>query len=189
MNKLRNRILFFGWVTLLIFPIPGFLLRYFFTETSFFSFFELEKFKFIDLAYGLELGFVYGVLGYFLMQAPVFEKIPNRIERLVSEMNLKWYDGLFLSFCAAVGEEYLFRAGMQFFTGPFIGAIFFVALHGYLNPRNWRFSLYGLIVLPFIFLIAYGYEMFSIWFCIGAHFAYDAVLFRFMYEEQRDSKG
>jgi membrane protease YdiL (CAAX protease family) len=186
MNKLRKQVLIFGWLTLLIFPIPGFLMRYWLTDTHFLGFFEWQNLTIISVGFGLQLGFVYGILGYFLMQAPIFEKLPTRIERLIGEMKLKWYDGIFLSICAGFGEEFLFRAGLQFLTGPIIGAIIFVALHGYLNPWNWRFSLYGLIVLPFILLIAYGYEMFGIWFCVAAHFAYDAVLFRFMYEEEKN---
>ena len=67
-------------------------------------------------------------------------------------------------------------------------SILFVALHGYLNPWNWRFSIYGIIVLPFIFLISLGFEMFGLWFAVAAHFAYDAVLFTFIIREQK-SKG
>ena len=98
-------------------------------------------------------------------------------------MNLKVRHGLFLSFCAAVGEELLFRAGLQSFLGPFLCSIVFVALHGYLNPFNLRFSVYGLIVLPFILLISYGMEPFGLLFCIAAHFSYDAILFTFMIKE------
>lgn len=98
-------------------------------------------------------------------------------------MELKVHHGIFLSFCAAVGEELLFRAGIQPLFGPFITAILFVGLHGYLNPFNIRFSVYGLIVLPFILLISYGLAPFGLLFCIGAHFSYDAILFTFMIKE------
>ena len=111
------------------------------------------------------------------MNAPVFDKLPVRVETMVRNMKLSVWDCVFLSICAGVGEELLFRSGMQFYLGPLITSVIFVAVHGYLNPFNWRMSLYGLIVLPFILMISYGYEEFGLWFSIGAHFSYDLVLF------------
>ena len=59
-----------------------------------------------------------------------------------------------------------------------------MAIHGYLNPWNWKFSLYGLLILPFVLLLSYGYELFGLWFAIMAHFAYDAVLFTQLVSEK-----
>jgi len=186
---LRKKILFFGWITLFVFPIVGFLLRYIIDDVTFFQFLELENWKILPIGLGLELGFVYGFLAYLFMQAPFFDSVPMKIDKLVGEMNLKFHHGIFLSICAGVGEEFLFRAGMQPYLGWLFTSIFFVALHGYLNPWNWRFSIYGLIILPFIFLIALGFEQFGIWFAIAAHFAYDAVLFTFMIKETSGEKS
>jgi len=185
---MRKRVLLFGWVTLLLFPIVGFLLRYF-TNTNWRHFFELEKISVIPLGYGFELGIAYGFLALLLMQAPIFETLPNRLDKMVAAMELKWCHGLFLSICAGVGEELLFRSGIQPFLGWALTSIGFVALHGYLNPRNWRFSLYGLIILPFIFLISRGFIVFGIWFCIAAHVAYDAVLFYALIDENKSERN
>ena len=122
------------------------------------------------------------------MKAPFFDKIPLKINKLVKNMKLSVADGLFLSACAGIGEEFLFRQGIQSFTGVLLTSVFFVALHGYLNPFNLRFSVYGLIVLPFIILISYGLEPFGIWFCIAAHFTYDAILFTMMIKEDSSSE-
>jgi len=166
-----------GLITLLVFPIPTFLDYYFFREQSMISIFEFEHIQLIPIGLGLSLGIVYAGLALFLMQASVFEKLPNRIEQLVRNMNLSIFDCIFLSICASVGEELLFRSGVQFYLGPLITSIVFVAIHGYLNPWNWRMSLYGLIVLPFILLISYRLSSYGLWFCITAHFSYDLVLF------------
>jgi len=56
------------------------------------------------------------------------------------------------------------------------------------ESMNWRFSLYGLIILPFIVLLSYGFEFFGLWFAIAAHFAYDAVLFTAIVMENRAKK-
>ena len=175
--------LIYGWITLLLFPIPGFLLQFFINDATFSDFLNIKSYSILHLFLGLELGVVYGFISYLFVKSPFFEKLPNRIDDLVKAMNLKIRHGLFLSFCAAVGEELLFRAGLQSFLGPFLCSIVFVALHGYLNPFNLRFSVYGLIVLPFILLISYGMEPFGLLFCIAAHFSYDAILFTFMIKE------
>ena len=98
------------------------------------------------------------------------------MDEIIRSMNLTYLDALFISFCAGFGEEILFRVGIQQYLGVVITSVFFVAIHGYLNPFNWRFSMYGLIVLPFILLLSYGYGYFGLWFAISAHFSYDAVL-------------
>lgn len=118
------------------------------------------------------------------MRAKVFKSLPVRVESMVRDMKLTFWDCVFLSICAGVGEELLFRSGVQFYLGPIITSVVFVAIHGYLNPFNWRMSLYGLIVLPFIFLISYGFMEFGLWFAIAAHFSYDLVLFLSMSNEE-----
>jgi membrane protease YdiL (CAAX protease family) len=91
-------------------------------------------------------------------------------------MKLNYFDGFFLSVCAGVGEELLFRSGMQYYAGIWITSLFFVAIHGYFSIKKPLMSLYGLVVLPFILLISIGFNHFGLWFSIAAHFAYDMVL-------------
>jgi membrane protease YdiL (CAAX protease family) len=184
--KIRNKMLFFGCVTLLVFPIPAFLFRHYYESVAFYDFIQIENIKLIPISYGLEFGFVYAMLCYLLMRSPFFDSVPTKIDQLIGQMNLKVWHGLFLSLCAGVGEELLFRAGIQVYLGWIITSVLFVALHGYLNPWNWRFSMYGMIVLPFIFLISFGYIYFGLWFAIAAHFSYDAVLFTIMINEQKN---
>tara|TARA_B110000046_G_scaffold122729_1_gene129313 strand:- start:166 stop:711 length:546 start_codon:yes stop_codon:yes gene_type:complete len=180
---MKKQMRLLGWVTLLLFPIPGYLMQYFFNDLTWIEFLDLERYSIISLVYGLELGIVYAFIAYFFMSAPFFEKLPNRIDTAIRKMNFSFQDGIFLSLCAGIGEELLFRAGIQSFLGPFTTSILFVAIHGYLNPFNLRFSVYGLIVLPFIFMISYGFDTFGLLFCMAAHFSYDAILFTFMIKE------
>jgi len=166
-----------GLVTLLVFPIPTFIVLPWLNNVSFTEIFQLNAFSSFNLGIGLLLGVVYAFLALFFLRAPIFDEMPNRIEKVVQSMNLSLIDCIFLSICAGVGEEILFRSGVQYYLGPFITTIVFVAIHGYLNPFNWKKSLYGLIVLPFILLISYGFISFGLWFAVAAHFAYDLVLF------------
>lgn len=173
----KKSIYLLGTITLLLFPIPTFVGLYWFEDIFPLEIFQLENLSVFKLVIGIQLGIVYAFLALLLMQAPIFQEMPSRVEHLVKSMNLNLLDCFFLSLCAGVGEELLFRSGVQFYLGPIITSVIFVAIHGYLNPFKWKMSLYGLIVLPFILLISYGYEEFGLWFSIGAHFSYDLVLF------------
>lgn len=181
MNKRTLYLL--GLVTLLVFPIPTFLALYFIEGTEPIQVFSLERLNIFTVFSGILFGVFYGLLALGVMRFPIFKSIPTRVDRIVKEMNLNFWDSLFLSICAGVGEELLFRSGVQFYLGPLITSVIFVAIHGYLNPMNWRTSLYGLVVLPFILIISYALPFMGIWFCIGAHFAYDFILFLVMTQE------
>ncbi len=176
-----------GLVTLLLFPIPGFYLLDFFQDTTWTEFLEVKNMDLVSIGFGLEFGFAYAFIAYLFMKAPFFDQLPNRVDRMMDQLPLTYADGIFLSICAGIGEELLFRAGIQPLLGPWITSVVFVALHGYLNPWNWKFSMYGLIVLPFIVVISFGFVRFGLWFSIAAHFAYDAVLFVMMIKEKKTS--
>lgn len=175
MNK--KTLLKLGLITLLGFPIPTFLTLYFLEGISPNSVFDFKQAGFNEIALGFGLGIPYAILALQFMKLTVFDHLPNRIERMVSEMKLTFWECVFLSVCAGVGEELLFRSGVQFYLGPLITSILFVAVHGYLNPMNWRMSLYGIIVLPFIILLSYGFNQWGLWFAVSAHFSYDLILF------------
>jgi membrane protease YdiL (CAAX protease family) len=180
---MRNNIMILGLATLLIFPLIGYLLCQISGSVSLLDFLELDKIVPISIGYGLEFGIIYAFIAYLLMNASVFDNVSTKIDTLISSLKLKPWQGIFLSLCAGVGEELLFRAGIQPFLGVVTTSILFIALHGYLNPFNWRFSLYGIIALPFIFLLSIGYVHFGLYFAIAAHFSYDAVLFTFIIHE------
>lgn len=173
----KYRLYLFGLITLILFPLISFGGLWYFSKISLTDFLQPENLIDIKTGIGIEFGIAYAFFALLLLQASVFESLPNRMEVIIQNMNLTIFDALFLSICAGIGEELLFRVGVQHYLGIWITSILFVAIHGYLNPKNWRMSLYGLIVLPFVILLAYGYEHFGLWFCIGAHFSYDFVLF------------
>lgn len=186
--SLRNRMLILGFITLLVFPIPTFLIHYYSNEISPWVILQFNKLNVLNVGLGLQFGFAYGFLAILFLKSPIFDKLPTKIDDLVRSMNLNLGDALFLSFCAGFGEEILFRSGVQYYFGVLITSVLFVAIHGYLNPMNWRYSLYGLIVLPFIIILSFGFNHFGLWFAIAAHFAYDAVLFVSMIQKAEFSR-
>jgi membrane protease YdiL (CAAX protease family) len=173
----KRNIYILGIITLFIFPLPAYFYWYWQESISLKEFIRWDEIWKPETVFGISFGIIYAFFALLFMGAPVFEKLPNRVENLVKSMRLNVFDAVFLSICAGVGEELLFRAGIQPLLGVWITSIFFVAIHGYLNPFNWRMSLYGFLVLPFILLISFGFYTFGQWFSIGAHFSYDLILF------------
>lgn len=157
---------------------------YFFKDVEWQEFLQFDNIKTVPIVYGLEFGIIYAFLAIILLKAPVFEQIPLKIDQMVKDLKLNFIDAIFLSLCAGVGEELLFRAGTQPFLGIWPTSILFVAIHGYFSLTKIKMSYYGLVVLPFILLISYGYEYFGLWFSISAHFSYDFVLFMTMIQSK-----
>lgn len=166
-----------GLITLLIFPLPTFFVLKTWEGIDWSTILQFERFGIIEVGFGLQLGFVYAIFALLMLQSEQFKDMPVSMEGIIKSMNLSVFDAVFLSLCAGVGEELLFRSGIQFYLNPIVVSILFIAIHGYLNPFNWRVSLYGLLLLPFILLISYGFYEFGLWFAISAHFMYDLVIF------------
>ena len=173
----KSTLYMFGLITLLVFPLPTIGWFYFYLEQTFSEIFQFEQFKVYPILVGLIIGSVYAYLASFAMRSEVLDRSSINVEKIVRGMNLKLIDCIFISLCAGIGEELLFRTGIQHYLGPIITSVLFVAIHGYLNPFNWRVSLYGFIVLPLILVISYGFDELGLWFAIAVHAAYDFVLF------------
>lgn len=173
----KKKVYFLGLITLILFPIPTFIYRIVWLQESFFTILELDDFWSINTFNGLAFGILYALLSAYLLKKPLFQEELAKQQSMIQELNLNAFDAIFLSLCAGIGEELLFRAGIQLWLGPIITTIFFIAIHGYYNPKNWKLSLYGLLLTPFILIISYSYIHFGLWFAIAAHFAYDWVLF------------
>lgn len=176
----KKQIYLLGLLTLIVFPLPAIWYAVEYDNQTIWDFLKLDEIWRPETILGINFGFAYGFLSLLILRASLFRKMSIRIDLLVQSLNLTFWDALFLSVCAGVGEELLFRAGIQPHLGLWLSSILFVAIHGYLNPWNWRMSMYGLFILPFILLIGAGMETFGLWFSIGAHFSYDLLLFESM---------
>lgn len=171
MNKWR--IYGLGGITILMAPL-GWVIAGFPKITDFL---ELRHVDLGELIGGLLYGMLFGLFMILVTNTQAAEKSFRQQIQLVRSMKLNLFDILFLSLCAGFGEELLFRAGLQLWVHPLIGSVFFVAIHGYLNPKDWDTSKYGLLVLVFIIGVSYGFEWYGLWFSMIAHASYDFVLF------------
>lgn len=95
---------------------------------------------------------------------------------LMRQFKLNNIQIVLLSFCAGVGEELLFRGAIQPWLGIWLTAIIFIALHGYLNPKDKPLFIYGTVLL--IISAGFGYlmQISGLYAAMTAHFWIDVVL-------------
>lgn len=173
----KQQFLLLSWITLFLFSAIGVFLLWYFENKSIADILEWDQFFNPINLIGLEMGLMYGFIVIIITQAPFFNNLTNDQSYLIKSLNLSTTEITFASFCAGFGEEILFRAGIQNWLGPILTSILFIAVHGYIHPLSWRKSIFSVILLPFILLIAYSYTIFGLWFCIAAHFSYDLLMF------------
>ena len=175
--SMRYKLLLLGLLTLIGFPLPSILVLHFLEEKTYTEIFQLDKLHLLPIIQGISVGILAGILIYRITRLNVFNDIPLKVEEMIHGSKLTYIDAVFLSFAAGFGEELLFRTGVQSFMGVIPTSILFVAIHGYFSIKHPKISLYGLLVLPFILILGYGYIYQGLWFSISAHFSYDLLLF------------
>lgn len=173
-----NRRTFFllGLLTLIGFSSLGGLVIEQFQDVRFFSLFQKATPWYQQIGIGLLYGTITALIGWYIVNMTFLSNTRTFFARLIQGLNLSVPDILFISFCAGAGEEILFRGAIQPYLGIWITAILFVAIHGYLNPKNWRISVYGVYMCIVIAGMGYLSDYLGITTAIAAHFAIDVVL-------------
>lgn len=103
---------------------------------------------------------------------PVLDKYAGLVGPLLPGTALQ----LLVSACAGVGEELLFRGALQYWLGIPATAVLFVALHGYLDPRDRRILAYGAFMTAAMLLFGWQASRQGLIAPITAHMVIDAVL-------------
>ena len=177
-----------GWLTLLGFGVVGFILIHFVQGRDWM---EL-LFRDYHLGYQLSLGIILGLLIakilLLIVELPGFADMRHYFVELIGPIDLSLPLIVFISFCAGFGEELFFRGAIQHWLGLWITAVLFVLLHGYIQPKNWKLSVYGILLI--LASAAFGYMTVHIGLvsAMVAHATYDVVMFRKINQFYRSEK-
>ena len=142
-----------------------------------------------QLTFGLAFGLIAGINALIWIKSPLLRDTKTFFNNMLEEMNIGYGMAIFMSFCAGVGEEILFRGAIQHSLGLWPTSVLFVFIHGYLTPFNWRISIYGLLM---VFISAgLGYLMIQkgIYAAMTAHFIFDVMLFFVMVKEMKGKES
>ena len=172
----RKTFFLLGWLTLIGFSSLGGIIIEKFLDVRFFSIFTSSFKWYYQVLIGLAYGVLAALAGWQIIKTPMLNASKQFFSDLIQVLNLKICDIIFISLCAGTGEEILFRGAIQPYLGIWVTAILFVAIHGYLNPMNWKLSIYGFFMCFVIAGMGYLCAELGIVTAISAHFAIDVIL-------------
>jgi membrane protease YdiL (CAAX protease family) len=148
----KTQLLFLALVTIIAFPLLGLLIYSLFSNDPWQLRFISTDPVSIQILVGTCSGLFFALIGFELISLPFMDHLIRKYGNPIAGLKLNHLEIIFISFCAGFGEELLFRAFLQPFAGIWITAFLFIAIHGYLNPFDWRVSLYGIFM---VFCIAF----------------------------------
>jgi len=166
-----------GISTLLFFGFGGILLIEFVQDKPFLQVVDEGSTLSTQILAGAGVGVLAGAIALLIITRRFFKDEKDFYYGLISKLNLGYGEMVFLSLCAGIGEELFFRAGIQPLIGIWWTSVLFVLLHGYLNPKNWRISIYGVVMVGIIVGFGYLFETIGIFSAMAAHATFDMVLF------------
>ncbi len=181
-----NRITRLALLSLLVFSVLGIFLTDWAREPAVSDFLWGKKPMWIQLLSGIAVGFSAALAAWWWIQQPFMAQVHDKYVQLFQSFRLSISDIVIISLSAGIGEELFFRGAIQPFLGVIWTAILFVALHGYLNPRDWRMASYGVLMTLIIVALGYMTEMIGIVSAMTAHVMIDLfLLFKLMNSSPR----
>ncbi|NNC84254.1 MAG: CPBP family intramembrane metalloprotease [Flavobacteriales bacterium] len=172
----KRVILSLGLLTLIGFPLLGMAIVKIFSDQPIQIMIRQTAPVWEQFAIGVPVGTLMGLIAHWLTEQPILKPSTRKYARMLGSLRLSTTEKALISVCAGFGEELLFRGAIQYFWGIWITAVFFVAIHGYLNIKDWRISIYGTVMTIFIAIMGYMHEWYGIWAAVAAHVMIDFVL-------------
>ncbi len=172
----QQKILWLAFGTLIVMGGIGYFLSPIVREVSIFNFLSGQFPLYKQIGVGCAIGLSIGILGWQIILLPYLKGVRAFYANIIGGIHLTFPQIIFISICAGVGEEFLFRGAIQPLLGIWITSIIFVFIHGYLNPRNLPLFIYGIFMTLSIALIGYLTEAVGILSSMAAHTVVDVVL-------------
>ncbi len=143
----RRRLVFLmGIATVLFFGVGGVLLMHHVQHRDVLALILGPADPFTQVLWGTGSGLLLGFAAWGMVAMRFMSPVRVKYAQMIGPLMAHRSDRLFISVCAGVGEELFFRGALQWWLGIPITAVLFVAIHGYLDPRNWRISVYGVFM-------------------------------------------
>lgn len=176
MTPALNRITRLALLSLLVFAALGLYFSDLAREPSIVDFLWGKRPMWMQLLVGTTVGFLSALAAWWWIQQPFMAQVHNKYVQLFQSFRLSLSDIVIISLSAGIGEELFFRGAIQPYLGVIWTAVLFVALHGYLNPRDWRMASYGVLMTLIIIALGYMTETIGIVSAMTAHVIIDLFL-------------
>ncbi|NQX92451.1 MAG: CPBP family intramembrane metalloprotease [Flavobacteriales bacterium] len=182
--KFNNDLNLLGGDTLFGMGLIGLVVLKLFFPDDFLSRFTSEYSIIENILAGGVTGLLTAWIAEWMLDLKSMKKVKDKYENILGPIELNFWERLWISLCAGIGEEILFRAFLQwalmyffgFWPGIILTSIVFVGIHGYLNPKEGKLAVYGMFLTAAMILWSYFSEEVGIYFIISAHAVYDFYL-------------
>lgn len=186
--RLKRTVQVLAWATLLLFGGGGWLLMQWVQGRDPWPLIVGPRTVLFQTVAGLAVGTAMGLLALWLVRRRFMGPVLHRYSALIGPLMTRRSDRLFVSFCAGVGEELFFRGALQHWLGIPVTAILFVAIHGYLDPRNWRISIYGVVMTALMLVLGWMADHWGLLAPMAAHAMIDVVLLEGLHRAWRNAQ-
>ena len=177
-----------GLLTLLV-PLVIVSILYYFNATEFMIPVIIGKMNvWLQLGLGIVGGVVLSVITWLMGKWKYLEDVNFDFTIRLGIFNFSMQEILFLSICAGVGEEIVFRGMIQPWLGILTTSFMFIALHGYMSYSSWPKVIFGLILLSVGIILGILGEYVGLLSAIVAHTLYDIVAFKRIQAEYEELK-
>jgi membrane protease YdiL (CAAX protease family) len=188
MKPSRELFMRMGLLTLLV-PLVIVSILYYFNATEFMIPVIIGKMSvWWQLLLGVAGGFVLSGMTWLMGQWKYLDDVNFDYTLRLGIFNFSFQEILFLSFCAGVGEEIVFRGMIQPWLGILTTSFMFIALHGYLSYSSWPKVIFGLILFAVGTLLGILGAYVGLLAAIVAHILYDIVAFQRIQAEYEELK-
>lgn len=188
MRASRELFMRMGLLTLLV-PLVIVAILYYFNATAFMIPVLMGKANvLIQLGVGVAGGFVLSGITWLMGKWKYLNDVNFDYTLRLGIFNFSSQEILFLSFCAGVGEEIVFRGMIQPWLGILTTSFLFIALHGYMSYSSWPKVVFGLILFAVGNILGLLGEFVGLLSAIVAHIIYDVIAFQRIQAEYAELK-
>ena len=188
MKPSRELFMRMGLLTLLV-PLVIVCILYYFNATEFMIPVIIGKMNvWLQLGLGVVGGFVLSGITWLMGKWKYLDDVNFDYTLRLGIFNFSFQEILFLSFCAGVGEEIVFRGMIQPWLGILTTSFMFIALHGYLSYSSWPKVIFGFILFAVGTLLGILGAYVGLLSAIVAHILYDVVAFQRIQAEYEELK-
>jgi membrane protease YdiL (CAAX protease family) len=177
-----------GLITLLV-PLVIVAILYYFNATTFMIPVVIGKVNiWIQVGAGVAGGFLLSGITWLMGKWKYLNDVNFDFTLRLGIFNFSLQEILFLSFCAGVGEEIVFRGMIQPWLGILTTSFMFIALHGYMSYSSWPKVIFGLILFAVGTILGILGEYLGLLAAIVAHIIYDVIAFQRIQAEYEELK-
>jgi membrane protease YdiL (CAAX protease family) len=188
MKPSRELFMRMGLLTLLV-PLVIVSILYYFDATEFMIPVIIGKMSvWWQLLLGVSGGFVLSGMTWRMGKWKYLDDVNFDYTLRLGIFNFSFQEILFLSFCAGVGEEIVFRGMIQPWLGIITTSFLFISLHGYLSYSSWPKVVFGLILFAVGTLLGMIGAYVGLVAAILAHILYDIIAFLRIQAEYEELK-